>query len=112
MIMFEENNPQYAERPRPLATIADRTVRVVGTLSALVTALAGSGIALLSAEQADALTALLGALPGLAAGLGVVLAAFGIVKNGEREVTPTSDPMTRDKQTGRLVPLVPQNRAA
>lgn len=100
-------NNDYEGRPRPLLTIAERTVKVVGTLGALVTALAGSGIALLTQEQADALTALLGAVPGLVTGVAVLLAAFGIVKDGEREVTPTSDPMTRDENTGRLVPLTP-----
>jgi len=41
------------ERPTPLDDAASRTAKVVGTLSALVTTLAGAGIALLSAEQAS-----------------------------------------------------------
>lgn len=45
------------DRPRPLARAADTAVKVVGTLSALVTALAGAGIAVLTTEQADAVTA-------------------------------------------------------
>jgi uncharacterized protein with von Willebrand factor type A (vWA) domain len=94
-------------RPRPLAEAADRATRVIGTLSAFVTALAGSGIAVLSADQADALTALLGAAPGVITMVGVALASFGIVKRAEPQVTPLESPM--DNQGNYLVA---GNRAA
>lgn len=89
-------------RPTPLENAAGRTVKVVGTLSALVTALAGSGIAVLTAEQADALTAFLGAVPGLVTLVGAVLVAFGVVHRAKPEVTPVEDP--RDNQGNHLVP--------
>lgn len=89
-------------RPRPLRAAADRVVKVVGTLTALVTALAGAGIALLTVEQANAVTAVLSAVPGVVALVGTALAAFGIVKRAEPEVTPVEDPRDNDGQ--RLVP--------
>jgi uncharacterized protein with von Willebrand factor type A (vWA) domain len=91
------------DRPAPLDAAASRTIKVVGTLSALVTALAGAGISLLSSEQVDALTALLGAVPGLVTMAGVALAAFGVVKRAKPEVTPVADP--RDNAGNSLVPL-------
>jgi len=100
MIMDEPMN-RLAERPRPIAEAADRAVKIVGTLSALVTALAGSGIALLTTEQASAVTALLGAVPGVVTMIGVALASFGIVGRSEPKVTPLEDP--RDNQGNRLV---------
>lgn len=84
------------ERPRPIADAASRMTKVVGTLSALVTALAGSGIAVLSADQADALTALLGAVPGSVTLVAVALASFGVVSRAEPKVTPLEDPRAAD----------------
>lgn len=98
---MNEPTNRLATRPRPLADAAGRAVRVVGTLSALVTALAGSGIALLTVEQADAVTGLLGAVPGIITLAGVALASFGVVKEAEPQVTPVDDPM--DNQGNRLV---------
>lgn len=89
-------------RPRPLRAAADRVAKVTGTLTALVTALAGAGIALVTAEQADALTAILGAVPGVVALVGTALAAFGVVKQAEPLVTPVESPM--DNQGNHLVP--------
>ena len=100
--MRSEPFNRLGERPAPLENAASRTVRVVGTLSALVTALAGSGIAVLSAEQADALTALLGAVPGVLTLVATALAAFGVVAKAKPEVTPVDDP--RDNQGNHLVP--------
>jgi len=94
--MYDNPVNRLEERPRPLADAASTAVKVVGTLSAFVTALAGSGIALLSAEQADALTALLGAVPGLITLVAVALAAFGIVKRTEPVVTPVKSPRDAD----------------
>jgi uncharacterized protein with von Willebrand factor type A (vWA) domain len=99
--MYEDPLNRLEERPRPLADAASTAVKVIGTLSAFVAALAGSGIAVLSAEQADALTALLGATPGLITMVGVALASFGIVKRAEPKVTPVESP--RDADGARLV---------
>lgn len=99
--MINEPTNRLVGRPRPLADAAGTATRVVGTLSALVTALAGAGIALLTAEQASAVTALLGAVPGGVTMIGVALASFGIVKQAEPQVTPVSDP--QDNQGNRLV---------
>lgn len=83
-------------RPTPLDDAASRTARVVGTLSALVTALAGVGIAVLSAEQASALTAVLGAIPGVVALVGTAFAAFRVRDIAKPEVTPVEDPRADD----------------
>lgn len=99
--MINEPTNRLMDRPRPLADAAGLAVRVVGTLSALVTALAGAGIAVLSVEQASAVTALLGAVPGVVTLVGVALASFGIVKRAEPQVTPVADPM--DNRGNRLV---------
>lgn len=89
-------------RSTPLDDAASRTAKVVGTLSALVTALAGAGIAVLSAEQASALTALLGAIPGVVALAGTTIAAFRVRDIAKPDVTPVDDP--RDNQGNHLVP--------
>lgn len=85
-----------AMRPTPLDDAASKVARTVGTLSALVTALAGAGIALLSAEQADAVTGLLGAVPGVVALIGTVVAAFRVRDVAKPEVTPIEDPRAND----------------
>ena len=98
----------YSNRPRPLADVASRVATAVGTLSALATALAGAGIALITTEQANAVTGLLGAIPGVVALAGAAWAAFKVKTDGEPLVTPVEDPMVRDMVTGKLVPLVRQ----
>lgn len=85
-----------AMRPTPLDDAASKVSKTVGTLSALATALAGAGIALISAEQADALTALLGAVPGVVALVGAVLAAFRVRDVAKPDVTPVADPRADD----------------
>lgn len=89
-------------RPTPLDDAASRVAKVVGTLSALLTAVSGAGIALITVEQADAVTALLGAAPGLVALAGGVLAAFRVRDIAKPDVTPVADP--RDNQGNVLVP--------
>lgn len=83
-------------RPTPLDDAASKVARTVGTLSALVTALAGAGIALLSVEQASAVTALLGAVPGVVALVGTVLASFRVRDIAKPDVTPVEDPRAAD----------------
>lgn len=90
------------DRPTPLDDAARRATKIVGTLSALVTTLAGAGIAVLSAEQASALTALLGAIPGAVALVGTTIAAFRVRDIAKPDVTPVADP--RDNQGNHLVP--------
>lgn len=90
------------QRPTPLDDAARRAVKIAGTVSALLTALAGAGISLLTVEQADALTALVGATPGLIALAGAAMAAFGTAATAKPDVTPVDDP--RDNQGNHLVP--------
>jgi len=90
------------DRPTPLDDAARRAVKVAGTVSALLTALAGAGITLLTNEQADALTGLVGAVPGLITLVGVTMAAFGVRNIAKPQVTPVEDP--RDNQGNTLVP--------
>lgn len=84
----------------PLRSIAGSVSKVVGVLSALVTSLAGYGI--VTAVQGDAVTGLLGALPGIVTLIGTVIAAFQTATRGENQVTPLSDPRANDG-----TPLVP-----
>lgn len=94
--MSSQDERFSALRPAPLDEAASSVTRVIGTLSALVTALAGSGIALLNADQANALTALLGAAPGLVTLVAVALAAFGVRDRAKPQVTPVEDPRDHD----------------
>lgn len=94
--MDTRNDGFSALRPTPLDDAASRTAKIVGTLSALVTAVAGAGIALISAEQASALTALLGAIPGAVALVGTAVAAFRVRDIAKPDVTPVEDPRAND----------------
>lgn len=83
-------------RPTPLDDAASKVAKTVGTLSAFVTALAGAGIALISTDQANAVTALLGAIPGVVALVGAALAAFRVRDVAKPGVTPVDDPRADD----------------
>ncbi len=74
----------------PIKTAATELSKVLGVAGALVTALAGWGI--LTAVQADAVTGLLGAIPGVVTLVTAVLTAFGVVRRAEPLVTPLVDP--------------------
>lgn len=87
-------------RPRPLRAIAQRITKTITVVGAVVTSLVGVGV--VTAAQGDAVTGLLGAIPGIVGGIFAVLTAFGVVRQGEPLVTPSSDP--RDNRGVRLVP--------
>lgn len=80
----------YLNRPRPLRDAAARLSKLLGVAGALVTALVGWGI--LTATQGDAVTGLLGAIPGIVTAVTSALTAFNIVRQAEPLVTPMSDP--------------------
>jgi hypothetical protein len=80
----------YENRPRPIKVAADKLSKVLAVAGAFVTALAGWGI--LSVAQQDAVTGLLGAIPGVVTAVTTVLTAFSIVRRAEPLVTPMSDP--------------------
>lgn len=82
----------YSDRPRPIKAAADKLSKLLGVAGALVTALVGWGI--LTGIQGDAVTGLLGAIPGIVTAVTTVLTAFGIVKRSEPLVTPMTDPRT------------------
>lgn len=90
----------YPDRPRPLMDAAARLSQVIGILGSLTTGLVGFGI--LTIVQGDAVTGLLGTLPGVVTAVASVLSAFGVVRAGEPQVTPLSDP--RDDA---MIPLRP-----
>lgn len=92
-------------RPRPLVDAATQVSRVVAVAGTLVTMLVGWGV--LSLAQDDAVTGLLGAIPGLVTLVTAVLSAFGVVRIGEPSVTPLADPRDAD-----LRPLVSLDRPA
>lgn len=80
----------YSDRPRPVKDAASRLSKLIGVAGAFVTALVGWGV--VTASQGDAVTGLLGAIPGIVTAVTTLLTAFGIVKQSEPLVTPTSDP--------------------
>lgn len=88
-------------RPTPLREAFRTVAGGVAFLGSIVTMLAGWGI--LSSLQADAVTGLLGAVPGVVTLATALLAAFGVVKVAEPQVTPTEDPAA--VVDGVLVPL-------
>ncbi len=90
------------ERPRPLVEAAGWVTKVTGVLGSLVTMAVGYG--LMAAVQGNALIALLGAIPGVITLVTTALAAFGLVRRAEPNVTPLVDPQDRH---GR--PLVVSN---
>jgi hypothetical protein len=82
----------YSDRPRPIKAAADKLSKLLGVAGALITALVGWGI--LTGIQGDAVTGLLGAIPGVVTAVTTVMAAFGVVRRAEPLVTPMSDPRT------------------
>lgn len=90
------------ERPRPLAEAASWATKVYGISGAVITSLAGYGV--LSTVQGDALTGLWGAIPGVLTLVFNALSAFGVVRKGEPQVTPLSDPRSDRGEPLRLIP--------
>lgn len=91
-------------RPRPLARAARDLSWWLGLGSFLV--VGGSSFGIITAQQGDAVQGLLGLVPGAVTAVATLLAAFGVVRRGEPQVTPLSDP--RDAQ---LRPLYPSSAA-
>ncbi|CAL9607984.1 hypothetical protein SUDANB95_05531 [Actinosynnema sp. ALI-1.44] len=94
-------------RPRPILDAFKSVGSAVALLGSVVTALVGWGV--LSAAQGDAVAGLLGAIPGVVTLVTALLAAFGVVRKSEGQVTPLSDP--RDNDGTELVPI-PGGRSA
>lgn len=94
------------DRPRPIKDAADKLTRWLGVAGSLVLALVGWGI--LTAAQGNAVTGLLGAIPGAVNAVTTLLVAFGIVRSSEHRVTPLSDP--RDNELRPLVALPPNSK--
>jgi hypothetical protein len=87
-------------RPTPIRDAASSVSKGVGVVVSFVTSLAGFGI--ITAVQEDAVTGLLGLIPGAVTQIGVVLAAFGIAKRAEPKVTPIASP--QDNAGNALTP--------
>jgi hypothetical protein len=81
-------------RPRPIHEAFKSVGGAVAFLGSLVASLAGWGI--ITATQGDAITGLLGLVPGAVTAVSVLLAAFGVVRRAEPEVTPMIDPRDDD----------------
>lgn len=94
--------PSAADRPRPLMTVADRVATLVGISGTLVTAAVGFGV--FSYATGNAVTGLLGLIPGVIAGIAAVYATYHTAAVGEPLVTPNSDPRTEHGL--QLVPLI------
>lgn len=96
------SSPIVIDRPVPLRDAFKTVGSAVAWVGGVVTALAGFGI--LTVAQGDAVTGLLGAIPGVVTLATALLSAFGVVKVAEPQVTPSSAPMA--EVNGELVPLV------
>jgi hypothetical protein len=85
-------------RPRPLM----QKLRSVGGVLAALTGLVawGTTFGLLTEQQGAATSATLALVPGVISTIGTLLTSFGVVKSGEKLVTPVSDP--QDNAGSRL----------
>jgi hypothetical protein len=87
-------------RPRPVRNAAATVAGWVGVLGAFVTSLVGFGV--LTIAQGDAVTGLLGAVPGVVTWVVAAIAAFQVSAKAEPLVTPLVSP--QNNQGVRLVP--------
>lgn len=90
------------DRPRPVRDAANEIKTWVGIASTLVASLGSAGV-LLTADQVSATQGVLAVVPPVAAAVGTLLTAFGIVKRSEPLVTPMADP--RDNDGTKLVAM-------
>jgi hypothetical protein len=90
-------------RPTPVRDVAGKVATWTAGLGALVVSLVGFGVFTLA--QGDALTGLLGAIPGLVTWVMAALAAFRVAARAQPLVTPVRDP-----QNNAGVRLVPASR--
>lgn len=82
------------DRPRPILDAFRSVASTVALAGSVATSLVGWGV--LTLAQGDAVSALLGAIPGAVALVTSLLAAFRVVAKAEPLVTPTADPRTDD----------------
>lgn len=99
--------PTGPKRPEPIRD----AFKSVGTAIAFAGSVVGSivGWGLLTEAQGDAVTGLLGAIPGVVALVTHVLTAFGVINAAEPKVTPNEDP--RDGAGRKLVAARPETEA-
>lgn len=90
-------------RPTPVRDVASKVATWTAGLGALVAGLVGFGV--LTAVQGDAVTGLLGAIPGVVTWAVSALAAFRVASKAQPLVTPVEDP-----QNNAGVRLVPAER--
>lgn len=88
-------------RPTPVRDVAAGVATWTAGLGALVVSLVGFGV--FTAVQGDALTGLLGAVPGIVTWVMTAFAAFRVAAKAKPLVTPVSDP--QNNQGVRLVPV-------
>lgn len=92
-----------SDRPRPIKAAADELKTWLAFATLVVGGLGGSGVNLITDEQASALTATLAGIPGVVGAVTVLLTAFGIVRRSEPLVTPLEDPVSSTGE--KLYPL-------
>ncbi|UVS81856.1 hypothetical protein [Actinokineospora sp. UTMC 2448] len=94
---------RYANRPRPLRTVAQKVSAIAAVIGGAVSSAATIGA--ISMDQHDAVQGVLAGVAGLATAVTAALAAFGVVRQGEPKVTPLDDP-----RNAAGVSLVPGGR--
>lgn len=80
----------------PIKTAGQQVAAWVSFAVLIVGGAAGTGIELLTNDQADALSALAASVPALVGIVGTVLTAFGIRRKSEPLTTPLVDPKTAE----------------
>ena len=86
--------PPPDTRPRPIHDAATTHIQWIGAIGSTIVAAVGFGW--ITLDQGDAITGLLGLIPGMLTAAATVLTAFGIVRHAEPEVTPLQSPRARD----------------
>jgi len=87
-------------RPTPVRDVAARVATWTAGAGAIVAALVGWGV--ITATQGDAVTGLLGAIPGVVTYIAAAIAAFRVAAKAQPLVTPVSDP--RNNAGVKLIP--------
>lgn len=101
--MSDYVEPDLTGRPRPVNDAAVSVSKVLGIIGALVTTAVTYGI--ITSVQGDAVTGLLGLIPGAITAVLAAYSAFRVAAEAEPQVTPVSKPVV--VINGEQVPLVP-----
>lgn len=90
---------------RPIKEAFRSVGSTLALLGSVVTGLVGWGV--LTGVEGDAITGLLGVIPGVVTAVTVLGTAFGVLRKAEPQTTPTADPAVLAEDGVTRIPLVP-----